>query len=99
MLAAAMQVPFPELIYLQLGIYGPSVSVLSGVCAPRLRTLELKDVPFPAVRNLILSAGDLVNLTLLPHLFASPESVVACLSSLKRLESLWLGGPTASIRN
>ncbi|KAI0284175.1 hypothetical protein BC826DRAFT_973438 [Russula brevipes] len=91
MLAAAMQVPFPELTYLELGLYGTSVSFLSGVCAPRLRTLELKDIPFPAVRNLILSAGDLVNLTLLPHLFASPESVVACLSSLKRLESLWLG--------
>jgi hypothetical protein len=91
-LAAAMQVPFPELTYLRLGLYGTSVAVLPGICAPHLRTLELKDISFPAVRDLILSAGDLVDLTLrpIPRSFASPESIVTCLSSLKRLESLWL---------
>ncbi|KAI0290298.1 hypothetical protein BC826DRAFT_1106533 [Russula brevipes] len=92
-LAAAMQAPFPELTYLRLYSGLPSLSVVGG-SAPRLRTLQLKNIPFPAVQNLILSAGDLVDLTLqrMPRSgYVSPESMVACLSSLKRLESLQLG--------
>jgi hypothetical protein len=92
-LAAAMQVPFPELTYLQLGSYGTSMYVLPGGSTPRLRTLRLEDVPFQA-GSLLLSARDLVDLTLwrIPRSgYVSPESMVACLSSLKRLESLRLG--------
>jgi hypothetical protein len=59
-----MQVPFPELTYLRLWSDGTSLSVLPGGSAPRLRTLKLKGIPFPAVRDLLLSAGDLVDLTL-----------------------------------
>jgi hypothetical protein len=89
-LAAAMQVPFPELTYLRLWSRGSSLSVVPCGSAPRLRTLKLREVPFLAVQNLIMSAGDLVDLALLGLGYVSPESMVACLSSLKRLESLEL---------
>jgi hypothetical protein len=65
-----------------------------GGSAPRLRTLRLMGIPFPALPNLLLSATDLVDLSLwrLPHSgYISPESMVACLSSLNRLKSLDLG--------
>ncbi|KAI0288126.1 hypothetical protein BC826DRAFT_1188584 [Russula brevipes] len=65
-----------------------------GGSAPRLRTLQLIGIPFPALPNLLLSASDLVDLTLtrLPHSgYISPASMVACLSSLNRLKSLSLG--------
>ncbi|KAI0285569.1 hypothetical protein BC826DRAFT_118033 [Russula brevipes] len=89
-LAGAMQVPFPELTYLQLGACA-SLSVLPvESAAPRLRTLKLKDFPFRAVRSLIMSASDLVDLKLLRSKYVPPESMVACLSSLKRLKSLSL---------
>ncbi|KAI0285554.1 hypothetical protein BC826DRAFT_1109272 [Russula brevipes] len=88
-LAGAMQVPFPELTYLRLWA-STSLSILPGGFAPSLRTLKLKDIPFLTVQNLITSAGDLVDLTLLCSVYVSPESMVACLSSLKGLESLWL---------
>ncbi|KAI0285703.1 hypothetical protein BC826DRAFT_1109169 [Russula brevipes] len=97
-LAAAMQVPFPELISLWL-LSDRSMPVLFpdvflGGSAPRLKTVCLEGIPFPAVRNLLLSASDLVNLSLwrLPHSgYISPALMVACLSSLNRLESLELG--------
>ncbi|KAI0299223.1 hypothetical protein BC826DRAFT_1102793 [Russula brevipes] len=89
-LAAAMQVPLPELTYLRVvSLYEPYKSVLPSGSTPRLRTLHLSEIPFLAVRDLLLSVGDLVDLSL-AHLCASPESMVACLSSLKRLESLKL---------
>jgi hypothetical protein len=98
MLIAAMQAPFPELTSLSLWSKDRSVPVLPdsflGGFAPRLRTLTLRGIPFPAVLNLLLSSGDLVHLELwrLPHSgYISPESVVACLSSLNRLESFDLG--------
>jgi hypothetical protein len=54
----------------------------------------LEDIPFPALPNLLLSASDLVDLGLygLPRSrYTSPEAMVACLSSLNRLEILHLG--------
>ncbi|KAI0285565.1 hypothetical protein BC826DRAFT_1179044 [Russula brevipes] len=96
-LAAAMQAPLPELTYLRLGSCGTSVSILPGGSTPRLRTLELREIPIPAVLSLIVFAGDLVNLTLYhipPSGHVSAESMVACLSSLKRLESLTIGFDT-----
>jgi hypothetical protein len=95
-----MQVPFPELTSLWLGSEDESGPVLPdsflGGSAPRLRTLRLLGIAFPAVlvRDLILSANDLVELTLyrLPHSgYISPETMAACLSSLNRLESFELG--------
>ncbi|KAI0288616.1 hypothetical protein BC826DRAFT_1188274, partial [Russula brevipes] len=76
-LAAAMQVPFPELTHLWLWSDGGS--------APRLRILSLRRISFPALPNLLLSASDLVHLYLthLPHLgYISPEAMIAYLSSL-----------------
>jgi hypothetical protein len=99
-LAAAMQVPFPELTSLSLGSVDKSGPVLPdsflGGSAPRLRTLRLLGIAFPAVlvRDLLLSANDLVQLTLyhLPHSgYISPETMAACLSSLNRLTSFHLG--------
>jgi hypothetical protein len=97
-LVAAMQVPFPELTSLWLWSQGISVPVLPdsflGGSTPRLQTLTLRGVPFPAMRNLLLSSSDLVHLDLLhlPHSgYISPASMAACLSSLNRLETFLLG--------
>ncbi|KAI0291813.1 hypothetical protein BC826DRAFT_464135 [Russula brevipes] len=97
-LVGAMQVPFPELTYLRLEANFPYHECpfegkVLGRSAPRLRTLQLEYISFQAARGLILSARDLVDLTLLhiPRWGHVPaRSLVACLSSLNRLESLWL---------
>ncbi|KAI0283791.1 hypothetical protein BC826DRAFT_1190147 [Russula brevipes] len=95
-LVAAMQVPLPELTYLWL--WSPGVSPVFpdsflGGSARRLRTLKLANISFPAVSNLLLSASDLVDLSMLDiHSgYISPDAFVACLSSLNRLEYLRLG--------
>jgi len=62
-----------------------------GGSAPRLRTISLKGVPFPGLGKLLLSATDLVVLSLddIPHSgYISPEAMVASLSSLTRLDLL-----------
>ncbi|KAI0294373.1 hypothetical protein BC826DRAFT_1104661 [Russula brevipes] len=94
----AMRVPFPELtsLWIWSGECGSVVPVLPVGVAPRLQLLRVvgTGIPFPAVRNLLLSASDLVNLYLwrLPNSgYISPESMVACLSSLNKLESFDLG--------
>ncbi|KAI0302760.1 hypothetical protein BC826DRAFT_966031 [Russula brevipes] len=101
-LAAKMQVPFPELTHLVLvSEFSEYVSMPAlplpdsflGGSAPRLQSLKLCDISFPALPNLLLSASDLVYLSLkpLPHSgYISPEAMVACLSSLSRLKSLSL---------
>ena len=95
----AMQVPFPELIALELGLYWPSYlpvlpdSFLGG-SAPRLRYLFLRSIPFPGIPKLLLSATHLVQLRLrsIPHSgYISPEAMVTCLSALTSLEWLQLG--------
>jgi hypothetical protein len=97
-LAAAMQVPFPELIFLRLwSDYRPTSALpdsFVGGSVPRLQTLHLAGIPFPAVPNLLLSASDLISLSLrgVPHSgYISPGAMVACLSSLNRLKYLDLG--------
>jgi len=97
-LAATMQVPFPELIRLDLWSSDGSAPVLPdsfmGGSTPHLQTLTLSSILFPALPSLLLSASDLVSLTLLrlPHSgYISPESMAACLSSLNMLQSLSLG--------
>jgi len=100
-LATTMQVPFPELTHLEL--LWPSGSVMPvlpdsflGGSALRLRTLKLCDIAVPALPNLLLSASDLVALSIsrLPDPeYISPTSMVACLSSLSRLQTLSFGFP------
>jgi hypothetical protein len=94
-LLKAMEVRFPELAELRFCDDGlaPPKSFLGG-SAPRLRTLRLTSVALLAVRTLILSARDLVDLRLDDNIVSGhipPTSMVACLSSLNKLESLSLG--------
>ena len=92
---AAMQQPFPELTRLELESFNQSVlvvpdSFLDG-SAPCLEYLVLRDIPFPGLPKLLLSATHLVNLTLrqIPHSgYFSPDAMVAALSTLNHLESL-----------
>jgi hypothetical protein len=98
-LAAAMQVPFPELTHLDLwwssdGLKSVLPASFLGGSAPRLQTLKLCNISFPAAPNLILSASDLVDLSLwrLPYPDnISPSAMVTWLSSLNRLKYLRLG--------
>ena len=64
-----------------------------GRSAPRLQTLTLFGIPFPALPNLLLSTHDLVSLDLwkIPLSgYISPDAMVTCLSALTRLEKLVL---------
>ncbi|KAI0291117.1 hypothetical protein BC826DRAFT_508701 [Russula brevipes] len=100
--AEAMLVQFPELqrlVLIPLVEHGSTPVLLPlpdsflGGSAPHLEEFELRNIPFPALPNLLLSASGLVQLSLvrLPDLeFISPESMVACLSSMNRLEFLRL---------
>ena len=100
---AAINVPFPALTSLQLSsesddyelAWEPIVtdSFLGGI-APRLRSLDLHGIPFPAPQKLLLSATDLVTLRMerIPSTgYIPPEHVVTCLSTLTKLEELALG--------
>jgi len=96
--AAVMQDPFPALTHLAIWLHDEMAPVISdsflGGSAPRLRHFELAGIPFPALPNLLLSATDLVLLSLakIPHSgYISPEAMVIVLSALTRLESLSLG--------
>jgi hypothetical protein len=94
----AMQDPFPALTHLWLQSTDGMAPVISdsflGGFAPRLQSLVLEGIPFPALPGLLPSAIDLVYLYLerLPHSgYISPSAMVTCLSTLTRLESLVLG--------
>jgi hypothetical protein len=96
-ISAAMQVPFPELTDLQLWSNGESMSVFLdsflGGSAPRLEYISLDRIPFPGLPKLLLSATLLRTLQLedIPHLgYFSPEAITTALSTLTRLETLWL---------
>ena len=95
--ARAMQEPFPELTHLTLRSPNEILVVpetFLGGSATRLRYCCLDYTPFPALRNLLLSASHLValELTHIPHSgYISPESMVACLSAATGLERLNLG--------
>jgi hypothetical protein len=92
-LLAAMQKPFPALAYLELETKDNTAPVISdflGGFAPDLGTLFLTGMPilFPGLRKLLLSATNLVTLSLskIPHSgYFSPEAMVTCLSALTRL--------------
>jgi len=65
-----------------------------GGSVPRLQYLELNGIPFPGLAKLLLTATDLVSLSILgiPHSgYFSPEAIVRCLSTLTRLDTLSLG--------
>ncbi|KAI0288908.1 hypothetical protein BC826DRAFT_1107427 [Russula brevipes] len=97
--AAAMRDPFPKLTHLDLRtIKKSTVLVLPnsflGGSAPRLQTLALHRISFPAIPRLLSSAIDLVTLDLhnIPHSgYISPEALATSLSELTRLERLSIG--------
>ena len=93
----AMQQPFPELTYLALMSSDKTMAVVPdsflGGSTPRLEYLNLLGIPFPGLPKLLLSTTHLVTLHLynIPHSgYISPDRVVAALSTLTSLESLWL---------
>ena len=93
----AMQKPFPALTHLSLYSDIDIIPVVAdsflGGSAPRLQYLQLGNVPVLGLPKLLLSATDLVRLSLyhIPHSgYISPEAIVACLSTLPRLETLCL---------
>ena len=90
---AAMQQPFPALtrLRLQQGYKpAPVVSALFlGGSVPGLQSLVLRNIPFPGLPKLVLSATHLVNLQLLdiPQSgYFSPEAMATSLSALTRLK-------------
>jgi hypothetical protein len=94
---AAMQMPFPELTDLRvssIGIQPPTIpdSFLGG-SSPRLRDVFMRGIPFLGLPNLLLSATHLVSLWLtdIPHSgYFSPEAIVAPLSAMSSLKTLYL---------
>jgi len=93
-LAGTMQVPFPALTSLFLhssGNTAPLSESLLGGSAPNLQSLCLIDIAFPALPKLLLSSPGLVRLSLcgIPDSgYIPPDSMVDCLASLTRLETL-----------
>ena len=94
----AIDEPLPTLTSLTLISSGQNVPVLPdfflGGSAPRLRSLDLNGIPYPSMGKLLLSATNLVLLSLsrIPHSgYIAPETIVHCLSTLARLKSLNLG--------
>jgi len=91
-----MQKPFPELTDLCLLMKDEPVSILPdslGGSAPRLRRLSLENIPFPAAQKLLLSANDLVYLSLLSipdSGYISPEDMASSVSAMTRLKTLIL---------
>ncbi|KAH9968118.1 hypothetical protein BC827DRAFT_1263848 [Russula dissimulans] len=95
--ATLMQEPFPVLTSLTLGLYDEWARLLpnSPLCesAPRLRKLSLDHIPLPAIQRLLLSASNLVHLTLcnIPRSgYISPVALITYLSAMTRLEFLQL---------
>jgi F-box-like len=93
---AAMQAPFPALTHLQLSsfitVHQLPNSFLGG-SAPRLRLLDMWNIPLPGLPTLLLSATHLVDLHLydIPQPgYTSPEAMVTILSTLTSLRSLSL---------
>lgn len=95
----AMKNPFPALTDLALGSDEPDPQVLPHSfllgSAPRLQTLSLRGISFPALPKLLMSTSDLVELHLYhipPSGYVSPQALAASLSMLTKLESFSLLG-------
>ena len=95
---AVMQGPFPVLTDLDIRCDEDEIAPVVpdsflGRFAPRLRKLSLEHIPFPGLPKLLLSACDLVEVSLwhIPHSgYISPSAMVDCLSTLSSLKSLWI---------
>jgi len=93
-LAGAMQVTFPTLTDLDIHSFDPTASFpesLLGGSAPKLRSLRLVYIAFPALPKLLSSSPGLVSLSFFDISdsgYISSDAMVDCLSSLTRLEHL-----------
>ena len=92
-----MQVSLPALTRLDLVSEDEAMPIVPdsflGGSAPRLRSLHMARIPFPGFPRLISHATELVNLELygIPQSgYISPDTMVACLSTLTSLKSLHL---------
>ena len=92
---AVMQEPFPALTRLYLGSNDEVAPVLPvtfmGGSAPCLQCLEVTNISFPTLPNLVLSPNDLTSIELcdIPSTsYISPDAMVAFLSPLTRLRHL-----------
>jgi hypothetical protein len=100
-IAALIQMPFPQLTYLGLGLNSRDMEQVFAQgnlfpihVGPRLQSLCFTHFPFPVMPMLFLSANQLVHLNLCntPELrYLSPEEIVLCLSLMNKLVSLHLG--------
>ena len=91
--AALTQEPFPTLTHLSINSKsGPTLpDGFLGGSAPSLQQLNLYDVLYPALPTLLLSASNLVNLTLrnIPlNGYISPEAMVSHVATSPKLELL-----------
>ena len=100
LLASMMQEPFPVLTHLKLESLigkGPDLPLpdeFLGGSAPRLQSLGLNFIPFPALPKLLLSATDLVRLVLwgIPDSgYIAPEAILTGLAVLANLKFLTIG--------
>jgi len=96
--AAVMEESLPALTSLNLSVIDWMKMSLPegflGGSAPRLRSITLEGIPFPALPNLVLSASNLQSLSLryIPHTgYISPHAMVTFLPALPNLESLTIG--------
>ena len=97
-LVELMQEPFPQLTSLELAAKDEMTTVLPesflGGSAPRLRKLDLANIPFLALPTLLLSATDLVHLRIwdVPNSgFIPPNAIATCLPVMAKLERFHLG--------
>jgi hypothetical protein len=94
-----MQEPFPSLMHLRLeSKTGEAIPALPDTflagSAPRLQTISLVGIPFPAAPTLLLSAHNLVAVVLsdIPSSsYIPPEVMVATLAALPRLNDFFFG--------
>jgi hypothetical protein len=96
-LVAVMEEPFPvmDLLFLRIDDSLETAPALPntflGGSAPRLRSFNLRNIPFPTLPRLLLSCNDLVELSLkqIPHSgYISPETMAICISAMASLDHL-----------
>ena len=102
-MATVIQEPFPVLTCLNISSKGGNAMVLPGGFlggyAPRLRSITLSGIPYPALPTLLLSTSDLVTLSLHnipPTGYISPEAMVVGLAALPRLGIFFIEFQTAT---
>ena len=106
-ISTVMREPFPVLTSLHIdsskvpGIVPALPVEFLGGSAPRLRSIYLFRIPFPALPTLLLTTNDLVDLDLfnIPRTgYISPEAMAVGLSALPRLRTFRIGFQSASPR-